>query len=291
MSPTKKIKVEDVEITIFEKPNEADYISLTDMARIRGKESRTEVIIQNWMRLRDTVEYLGLWESVNNPFFKHIEFDVFKNESGTNRFTLTPKEWIEKTGAIGIISKPGRYGGTFAHKDIAFEFGTWLNPAFKLYLIKEYERLKADEKNPKLQEWKVKRILSKVNYDMHTDAVRDFIVPQLQKDDEIKFAYTSEADLLNLAVFHYTASQWRDVNPALAAKGLNPRDVASISELVVLSNLESMNATLIEQGLTRKQRYEILSALAKSQLERLHLHDAASRFRAISGNDPKLLEE
>ena len=136
MSPTKKIKVEDVEITIFEKPNEADYISLTDMARIRGKESRTEVIIQNWMRLRDTVEYLGLWESVNNPVFKHSEFDVFKNESGTNRFTLTPKEWIAKTGAIGIISKPGRYGGTFAHKDIAFEFGTWLNPAFKLYLIK-----------------------------------------------------------------------------------------------------------------------------------------------------------
>ena len=283
MSPIKKILVEDVEVTIFERPSEADFISLTDMCRIRGKDVRSEIIIQNWMRLKDTIEFLGLWECINNPNFKHIEFDVFKTESGTNRFTLTPKEWIEKTGAVGIVSRPGRYGGTFAHKDIAFEFGSWLNPAFKLYLIKEYERLKEAESNPRIQEWDVKRILSKVNYELHTDAVRDYIVPELQDESQIKFAYTTEADLLNLALFHYTARQWREVNPALAEKGLNPRDVASINELVVLSNLENMNASLIEQGLTRKQRYEILCRLAKSQLERLEQLYSENRFRKLSG--------
>ena len=289
MSPTKKIKVEEVEITIFEKPNEADYISLTDMAHYKNTQ-RTNYIIQNWMRLRSTIEFLGLWETVNNPFFKGIEFDAFKKDAGANAFSLTPKEWIEKTAAIGIISRPGRNGGTFAHKDIAFEFGTWLSPAFKLYLIREYQKLKDAERNPLLAEWNVKRILSKVNYDLHTEAVRDYIVPTLMDESQIKFAYTSEADLLNLALFHYTAKRWREANPGLAEKGLNPRDMASISELVVLGNLENVNALLIKQDLDRKRRYEILSEIAASQLKSLKQSNPDNRFRALPNASPELPE-
>lgn len=291
MSPTKKIKVEDIEITIFEKPNEDDYFCLTDMSQYKhdGATVRTDAVIMSWLRNKDTLEFLGLWESINNPNFNPTEFDGIRNQAGTNRFTITAKQWIEKTNAIGLISRPGRYGGTFAHKDIALEFGAWLSPAFRLYLVKEYQRLKAAENDPRLGQWNVKRILSKVNYDIHTDAIKEYIVPQLQDENQIKFAYTSEADLLNLAVFHYTAKQWRDANPVLAAKNMNPRDVASISELVVIGNLESMNATLIKQGLGRKKRYEILSEVAKSQLESLNNTNLENRFRALAGNDPKLI--
>ena len=291
MSPTKKIKVEDIEITIFEKPNEDDYFCLTDMSQYKhdGATVRTDAVIMSWLRNKDTLEFLGLWESINNPNFNPTEFDGIRNQAGTNRFTITAKQWIEKTNAIGLISRPGRYGGTFAHKDIALEFGAWLSPAFRLYLVKEYQRLKAAENDPRLGQWNVKRILSKVNYDIHTDAIKEYIVPQLQDENQIKFAYTSEADLLNLAVFHYTAKQWRDANPVLAAKNMNPRDVASISELVVIGNLESMNATLIKQGLGRKKRYEILSEIAKSQLETLNNTNLENRFRALAGNDPKLI--
>ena len=243
----------------------------------------------SWLRNKDTLEFLGLWESINNPNFNPTEFDGIRNQAGTNRFTITAKQWIEKTNAIGLISRPGRYGGTFAHKDIALEFGAWLSPAFRLYLVKEYQRLKAAENDPRLGQWNVKRILSKVNYDIHTDAIKEYIVPQLQDETQIKFAYTSEADLLNLAVFHYTAKQWRDANPALAAKNMNPRDVATISELVVMGNLESMNATLIKRGLGRRRRYEILSEVAKSQLESLNNTNLENRFRALAGNDPKLI--
>lgn len=291
MSPTKKIKVEDIEITIFEKPNEDDYFCLTDMSQYKhdGATVRTDAVIMSWLRNKDTLEFLGLWESINNPNFNPTEFDGIRNQAGTNRFTITAKQWIEKTNAIGLISRPGRYGGTFAHKDIALEFGAWLSPVFRLYLVKEYQRLKAAENDPRLGQWNVKRILSKVNYDIHTDAIKEYIVPQLQDENQIKFAYTSEADLLNLAVFHYTAKQWRDANPVLAAKNMNPRDVASISELVVIGNLESMNATLIKQGLGRKKRYEILSEIAKSQLETLNNTNLENRFRALAGNDPKLI--
>ena len=291
MSPTKKIKVEDIEITIFEKPNEDDYFCLTDMSQYKhdGATVRTDAVIMSWLRNKDTLEFLGLWESINNPNFNPTEFDGIRNQAGTNRFTITAKQWIEKTNAIGLISRPGRYGGTFAHKDIALEFGAWLSPVFRLYLVKEYQRLKAAENDPRLGQWNVKRILSKVNYDIHTDAIKEYIVPQLQDENQIKFAYTSEADLLNLAVFHYTAKQWRDANPVLAAKNMKPRDVASISELVVIGNLESMNATLIKQGLGRKKRYEILSEIAKSQLETLNNTNLENRFRALAGNDPKLI--
>ena len=292
MSPTKKIVVEDVEITIFEKPNENDYFCLTDMSQYKqdGATIRTDAIIMSWLRNKDTIEFLGLWESINNPDFNPTEFDGIRNAAGTNRFSITAKQWVEKTNAIGIVSKPGRYGGTYAHKDIALEFGAWLSPAFRLFIVKEYQRLKAAESNPLLADWNVKRVLSKVNYTLHTDAVRDYIVPSLPSVKEIKFAYTSEADLINLCVLHYTAKAWRDANPQLAAKGLNPRDVATISELVVIGNLESMNATLIKRGLSRRKRFEVLSEIAAEQLEQLNSTDTDNRFRALAGSNPKLIK-
>lgn len=260
MAPTKKILVNDVEITISEQKDRDDYICLTDMAHFRDKE-RTNYIIQNWMRLRSTIEFLGLWEHINNPDFKGIEFDAFRNSSGLNSFTLTPKQWIEKTNAIGIISKPGRYGGTYAHKDIAFEFGTWLSPAFKLYLIKEYQRLKEAESHPMLGEWNVKRILSKVNYTLHTDAVKSFVIPKVNVEQAL-YAYADEADMLNLALWGCTAKQWREANPTYAAQGMNVRDTASINELVVLSNLESLNAELLKREVSKSDRFRMLYRIA-----------------------------
>lgn len=251
----KKITVTNIDISISVRPDNNDYICLTDMAHFKDRE-RTNYIIQNWMRLRSTIDFLGLWEKLNNPNFKGIEFDAFKMESGTNSFTLTPKQWIEKTKAIGIISKPGRYGGTFAHKDIAFEFGTWLSPEFKLYLIKEYQRLKEAESHPLLSEWNVKRILSKVNYSIHTDAIKDFIIPKVE-DFNQKLVYADEADLLNLALWGCTARQWREANPQYADKNINIRDVASINELVVLSNMESFNAELIKRKVDKSKRFGI----------------------------------
>ena len=269
------------------RPDSNDYICLTDMAHYKDKE-RTNYIIQNWMRLRGTIDFLGLWESINNPQFKSIEFDAFKSEAGTNSFTLTPKQWIERTGAIGLISKAGRYGGTYAHKDIAFEFGTWLSPEFKLYLIKEYQRLKEAESHPLLGEWNVKRILSKVNYTLHTDAIRDFIIPKIG-DIAQGIAYADEADLLNLALWGCTAKQWREANPRYAEKNMNVRDMASINELVVLSNMESFNAELIKRQVAKHKRYELLKQLAESQLMHLNAVDVEKKFRAISNN--KLLPE
>ena len=291
MSPTKKIKVEDVEITILEKPNENDYICLTDIVKYNSDSARAADIIKNWIRTRSTIEFLGTWEVMYNPLFKVVEFDHFRKQAGLHTFTMSVNNWIEKTNAIGLISKAGRNGGTYAHKDIAFEFCSAISPVFKLYLIKEYQLLKRNENDRLISDWRVKRILSKVNYSLHTDAVRDFIVPQIIDSNKIKFAYTSEADLLNLALFHYTAKQWREANPELSAKGLNLRDVASISELVVMVNLESMNATLIKQGLGRKKRYEILSFIAQSQLESLNNADIENRFRAITDSDQKQLPE
>lgn len=291
MSPTKKIKVEDVEITILEKPNENDYICLTDIVKYNSDSARAADIIKNWIRTRSTIEFLGTWEVMYNPLFKVVEFDHFRKQAGLHTFTMSVNNWIEKTNAIGLISKAGRNGGTYAHKDIAFEFCSAISPVFKLYLIKEYQLLKRNENDRLISDWRVKRILSKVNYSLHTDAVRDFIVPQIIDSNKIKFAYTSEADLLNLALFHYTAKQWREANPELSAKGLNLRDVASISELVVMVNLESMNATLIKQGLGRKKRYEILSFIAQSQLESLNNADIENRFRAITDSNQKQLPE
>ena len=284
MSPTKKIKVSGTEISVLFQANENDYICLTDMARYKDLK-RTDYIIQNWMRSRSTIEYIGVWEQINNPDFNSIEFDGFRKESGLNNFTLTPKQWIEKTNAIGIVSKAGRYGGTYAHKDIAFNFGMWLSPTFQLYIVREYQRLKEAENNPLIQQWDVKRILSKTNYQLHTDAIKENIIPKLtiSKTKE-RIIYANEADMLNLALFGYTAKDWEEANPELAKK-LNMRDTASINQLVVLSNMESYNSEMIKNGIARDVRFSALHRMAKEQLQSLDRHNAEYRFRKISSND------
>jgi len=282
---TKKINVQGTEISVLLKGTENDYICLTDMARFRDTE-RTNYIIQNWMRSRNTIEYLGVWELLNNPDFKRIEFDAFKNQAGLNSFSLTPKEWVEKTNAIGIYSKAGRYGGTYAHKDIAFNFGMWLSPTFQLYIVKEYQQLKEQLNNPLIENWNVKRILSKANYSLHTDAIKHIIIPKLSIERaKHGIVYANEADLLNIAVFGYTAKDWEELNPTLSTK-LNMRDTASINELVVLSNIESLNSELIKQDLSRKQRFHILHRVAKEQLKILNEQNVENKFRKLSNEDP-----
>jgi len=264
-----KLVVNNLEIVLYSQ-NEEEYISLTDMAKFKDKQ-RTNYIIQNWMRTRSTIEFLGLWEQFYNPNFNSIEFDAFKNESGSNSFTLTPKKWIESTNAIGINSKAGRYGGTYAHKDIAFEFASWLSPTFKLYLIKDYQRLKEIETNQYNLEWNVKRLLSKTNYRIQTDAVKNFILPETDYEtDKHWILYAEEADILNVALFGCTAKDWRNANPKLAHKKMNIRDIASINELAVLSNLESMNADMIRENISKEERFLKLKAVANYQLEILN---------------------
>ncbi len=278
-----KLNVNDIEIVIY-KQNEEEYISLTDMAKFRDTE-RTNYIIQNWMRTRSTIEFLGLWEQLRNPNFKGIEFDAFKNESGANSFSLTPKRWIEKTNSIGITSKSGRYGGTFAHKDIAFEFASWISPTFKLYLITEYQRLKEVETNQYNLEWNVKRILSKTNYHIHTDAVKNFILPEknYEKDKEW-IAYAEEADLLNVALFNCTAKDWRNANPDLVNKLMNIRDIASINELAILSNLETLNAQMIKEKINKINRFLKLKEIANYQLSILNEKDFMKALKKLNNN-------
>ena len=264
MSKSKKITVENFEIVLFSKDKE-DYISLTDMARYRDA-GRTNYIIQNWMRTRNAIEFNGLWEKLNNPIFKSIEFDAFKNEAGGNSFSLTPHKWIEDTNAIGIISKSGRYGGTFAHKDIAFEFASWLSPSFKFYLIKEFQRLKEDENSRLKLEWSLQRTLTKINYQIHTDAIKANLIPPMLSKEKINIIYANEADILNMALFGLTAKQWRNENPK--AEG-NIRDDANLEQLVVLSNLESINSVLIHQDLSQSERLEQLNKIAITQMKSL----------------------
>ena len=249
-------------VTLFQHRDE-DFISLTDIARHRDAE-RGDYIIQNWMRNRNTIEFLGIWEQLNNSDFNSIEFDGIRKQAGLNSFSLTPKRWIAETGAVGIITRTGRYGGTFAHKDIAFEFASWVSVEFKLYLIKEFQRLKDEEL--KQLGWDIKRNLVKINYRIHTDAVkRNLIPPELSKS-QMNFVYASEADVLNVALFGKTAKQWRDENPE--QKG-NIRDYANISQLVCLSNLENLNALFINEGLVQKERLIKLNAIAIHQMKLL----------------------
>ena len=260
-----QIKVQDKLINISQ-ISEEDYICLTDM--VKGEEGADH--IKNWMRNRNTVEFLGLWELMNNEDFKGVEFDIFRKEAGLNNFTLTPKKWVEATNAKGIVSKSGRFGGgTYAHKDIAFEFGSWLSPSFKLYLIKEYQRLKAIENNQHNLEWNVKRTLSKANYTLHTDAVKEHLIPTSRKWRK-DLEYAEEADFLNVAVFGCTAKEWKIANPERAKAGENIRDSASINELNVLSNAESKNAEMIRDKVEKRERFEKLKELAEWQLEKLN---------------------
>jgi len=256
------INVQGTAISVLSQSDE-DYICITDMATKFGDSD----LIYNWMRNRNTLEFLGIWEQLHNPDFKGLEFETFKKEAGLNSFSLTPKKWIAATKAIGLQSKAGRYGGgTYAHKDIAFEFGSWLSPEFKLYLIKEFQRLKESENQRLSLEWNLNRTLSKLNYAIHTDAIKEHIIPNLITADQEKYVYANEADLLNAALFGKTAKQWRDENPD--NKG-NMREEANIEQLLVLANIESMNAEFIRMGLSQKERLKKLNAIAISQLQTL----------------------
>ena len=282
---TTTITVQDVPVTVMQ-VDQSDYISLTDMAKARTDSTRAADVIKNWLRTRSTLEFLGTWEVMYNPDFKVVEFDHFKNEAGLHTFTLSAKEWIEKTNAIGMYVQAGRYGGTYAHKDIAFEFGSAISPIFKLYLLKEYQRLKDDENDRLKLEWNAKRFLSKNNYIIHTDAVKNYVLPQSNYTKSNEWlAYADEADLLNVALFGCTAKAWREANPELAKKS-NIRDYASISELTVLSNLETHNAELIRMGVDKTARFENLRRIAQYQMQVLI---EAERIKELpeGGDSPK----
>jgi len=260
----KSITVQGTKILVIGS-KENDYISITDIARHKDAE-HTDTIIQNWMRNRNTIELLGFWEIIYNPDFKPLEFEGFRNQAGLNSFVMTPKKWIESTKAIGITSASGRYGGTFAHRDIALEFASWISIEFKLFLLKEFQRLKADENNRLQLEWNLQRTLAKVNYHIHTDAIKENLIPAELTKHQISFVYADEADMLNVALFGITARQWRDKNPE--TKG-NIRDDATIEQLVVLSNLESINAVLIHQGMKQAERLPKLNKIAITQMKSL----------------------
>ena len=264
MAKNKTINVQGIDIVFYQQNND-DYISLTDIARNKDSE-HTDLIIQNWMRNRNTIELLGFWETIYNSNFKPLEFEGFKKQSGLNSFVMTPKRWIENTDAIGLISKSGRYGGTFAHKDIALEFASWISIEFKLYVIKEFQRLKDDENDRLKLEWNFQRTLTKVNYHIHTDAIKQNLIPNILDKSKINFVYANEADLLNVSLFGITAKQWRDENPNIDG---NIRDHATIEQLVVLSNLESLNSVFIHQNQPQSQRLEQLNNIAITQMKAL----------------------
>ena len=258
------IHANGIDIGIYTQDFENEFISLTDIARYKSDDP-TEVI-QNWMRNRDVKEFLGLWERLHNPDFNPLEFEGFRKQAGANAFTMSPKKWIETTNAIGIVSKAGRYGGTYAHSDIAMSFATWISPEFQLYIMKDYRRLKADENSRLSLNWNLNREISKLNYRIHTDAIKDNLIPPELTPAQVAYTYANEADMLNVVLFGKTAKQWKDENSA--AKG-NMRDVATLNQLLVLANLESYNAVLINQGKMQKERMELLRQLAVQQLQTL----------------------
>jgi len=260
----KKITTQGLQIYTFQQ-NENDYISLTDIARYKNPLEPKDVV-KNWMRNYSTIEFLGIWERINNPNFKGVEFDSFKKDAGANSFTLSPQLWIEKTGAIGVISRSGNGGGTFAHKDIAFEFATWISAEFKLYLIKEFQRLKVEENERLTLGWDAKRMLTKINYRIHTDAIKKHIIPIQLSRTKANIIYANEADVLNMALFGMTAKEWRDTNPKLEG---NIRDYSDVAQLVCLANLESLNAEFIRQELPQSQRLTKLNEIAIIQMSSL----------------------
>lgn len=266
-----KIIVQNTDITVLNIQGQ-DFISLTDMASAKGGESRAADVIKNWIRNRYTIEFLGTWEVIHNPRFKVVEFDHFRMGAGLPSFVLSASEWIETTGAIGLVVRKGRYGGTYAHKDIAFEFGSAISVAFKLYLIEEFQRLKTEEQQ--LLGWSAKRELSKINYRIHTDAIQQNLIPAEVTAAQASIIYANEADVLNVAMFGMTAKQWREANPDL--KG-NIRDYASINELICLSNMENLNAVFIEQGMAQSERLVKLNQIAIHQMNVLESGDNRER--------------
>lgn len=282
-----KIRAKDIEISVISSAKKDDYISLTDIARYRNSEY-PGYVIQNWLRNRATVDYLGLWEEINNPSFNYLEFEAIKNEAGANSFVLTPKKWVDKTNAIGITTKQGRYAATYAHRDIAFEFASWISPEFKLYVIQDYQRLKSDESHRYALDWNVKRLLSKANYRIHTDAIKQNLIPPEVTGRQQSFIYANEADLLNIALFGKTATEWRNENPD--KKGENIRDYATIEQLLVLANLENTNALLIEQGLPPELRLKKLNEIAIQQLTTLTKNKSVEKLKALDGK-PQLSDK
>jgi hypothetical protein len=271
MAKSKTINIQESPIAIIDYKNE-DYISLTDMA----KSQMQEAVIIKWLSLKSTIEYLGEWEALYNPDFNYTEFGTIKNAAGSNNFVLSVKLWIEQTGAIGLTAKAGRYGGTYAHKDIAFHFGMWISPKFQLLLVKEYQRLKEDENNRLKLTWNLQRTLAKVNYKIHTDAIKDNLIPPTLSKEKIQFVYADEADMLNVALFGLTAKQWREANPKAVG---NIRDEATIEQLVVLSNMESINAVLIHQGLPQYQRLQQLNTIAITQMKSLMANNQIKQLK------------
>ena len=265
------IKAKGFDIGIYTEDFKNEYISLTDIARYKSDDPTA--VIQNWMRNRDTVEFLGLWETLHNPDFNPLEFEGFRKQAGLNAFTLSPTKWINTVNAIGIVSKSGRYGGTYAHSDIAFEFASWISAEFKLYIIKDYKRLKSDENSRMALGWNLNRELSKLNYKIHTDAIKENLIPPELTPIQKTMTYASEADLLNVALFGTTAKEWRDKNPE---KQGNIRDYATLNQLLVLANIENYNAILIEQKFTQTERLEKLRDLAVKQLKAVEKIDLTS---------------
>ena len=264
MAIKETIHANGFDISIYTNDFQNEFISLTDIAKY--KSDAPNDVIKNWMRSRDTIEFLGLWESLHNPNFKPVEFDGFRSQAGANAFTMSPTKWIEGVNAIGIVSKSGRYGGTYAHSDIAFEFASWVSAEFKLYIIKDYKRIKSDENSRLSLNWNLNREISKLNYKIHTDAIKENLMPAELTPNQIAFTYASEADLLNVALFGMTAKQWRDNNPD--KKG-NIRDYATLNQLLVLSNMENYNAIMIDQGKPQSERIVALHEMAVKQLETL----------------------
>ena len=256
-----QISAKGFSIQVYTEDFKNDYISLTDIAKYKNTDD-PRFVIQNWMRNRNTLEFMGLWEILNNPNFNRVQFDTFRNEAGLNRFTMTPQKWIDSTNAIGIISKSGRYGGTYAHYDLAMEFASWISPEFKLYIIKDYKRLKSDGNSRLSLEWNLNREISRINYKIHTDAIKEYLLKDLT-NEQLSYKYANEADMLNVALFNKKAKEWREENQDL--KG-NMRDYASLNELLVLANMESYNAILIGEGIDQKERMIDLRNLARTQL-------------------------
>ena len=285
MAPTSTINANGVEIGVAGDISEENaYLCLTDIARYKNPDE-PKAVVANWMRLRSTIEFLGLWEQIHNPNFKGLEFDAFKNEAGGNAFTLSPQKWISTTNAIGLISKSGRYGGgTYAHSDIAFEFASWVSPEFKLYIIKDYQRLKKDEAERKAIGWDEKRVLSKLNYHIHADAVQKYLITDDLTPAEIGYTFADEADMLNIALFGKKAREWREENPDAHKRGENIRDYASAEELIVLINMESQNAVLVEEGLPQSERFKKLRDMAKTQMQVLLKNKAKEKINSVNPN-------
>ena len=284
MAKARTIQVNDTRINVLLNKDQNDYICLTDMTKNFEDGAR---LIEKWLNNKSTIDFMGVWEQLNNPNFKTPEFGGIRMEAGSNRFYISVNKFIERTGAIGIFAKAGRYGGTYAHKDIAYHFGMWLSPEFNLLVVKEFQRLVEAENNPLLLQWDISRILSKTNYQLHTDAIKDNIIPQLSIEKKKEYlVYASEADMLNLALFGCRAKDWEEHNPELASKGLNLRDTATINQLIVLSNMEVVNAEMIKRGVERIERFAFLQQMAQEELASLNKTNVEQQFKRIATKYP-----